>query len=376
MSGGGKLQEGVGDFAATSRNLREMTENNRKRLDRALIRFERSATMLDSLISGHYAQIDSSLASIARAGGSAEVAADNLAAMSKDLKEIAARLRAGEGTAGRLSERRRVDQPARVHGCGDGFADGRHPEEPGPLRKVQPVLESRGRNPMNVVALIMAGGSGERFGAGTPKQLAPLGGTPMLAWSAAVFARSPRVTSLVLVGPAADEARLRAALPAEAQTKTHAYAAGGSTRQASVFSGLEAVPEKTTHVLIHDAARPCLSDALRDRVIDALGEHDAVVPAVSATDTLVRTLDTRVEGVVDRSHLAGVQTPQGFRLDLIVRAHRAAQARGLESSDDGSLVLALKEPVIMVAGERSNIKVTYRDDIVIAEAILKRGVRI
>jgi phospholipid/cholesterol/gamma-HCH transport system substrate-binding protein len=102
LSGDGKLSEGVGDFAATSRNLREMTENNRQRLDRALIRFERSATMLDSLITGRYAEIDSSLAAIGRAGGSAEIAADNLAAMSKDLKEIAAKLRSGEGTAGRL----------------------------------------------------------------------------------------------------------------------------------------------------------------------------------------------------------------------------------------------------------------------------------
>lgn len=102
LSGDGKLSEGVDNFAATSRNLREMTENNRQRLDRALIRFERSATMLDSLITGRYAEIDSSLAAIGRAGGSAEIAADNLAAMSKDLKEIAAKLRAGEGTAGRL----------------------------------------------------------------------------------------------------------------------------------------------------------------------------------------------------------------------------------------------------------------------------------
>lgn len=102
LSGDGRLQEGVGDFAATGKNLRQMTEKNRKRLDNAVMRFERSATMLDSLVSGHFAEIDSSLASIARAGGSAEIAAGNLADMSKDLKEIAARLRAGEGTAGRL----------------------------------------------------------------------------------------------------------------------------------------------------------------------------------------------------------------------------------------------------------------------------------
>lgn len=226
---------------------------------------------------------------------------------------------------------------------------------------------------MNVVALIMAGGAGERFGAGIPKQVAPLRGKPVLAWSAGMFARTARVSSILLVGPAADEEKLRAALPTEVVVKTKAYVAGGATRQESVFNGLEAVPRGTTHVLIHDAARPCLSEELRDRVLDALATHDAVIPTVPATDTLVHVRNERVESVVDRTSITRVQTPQGFRLDLIVKAHREAKARGFESSDDGSLVLALGQPVITVEGERTNIKVTYRDDLAIAEAILKRG---
>ncbi|HEX5131387.1 MAG TPA: MlaD family protein [Candidatus Krumholzibacteria bacterium] len=102
LNSDGKLQQGVSDLAATSGNLRQLTENNRARLERSLAHFERSAAMLDSLIGGRYAELDSSLAAIARAGGSAETTADNLAAASKDLREITARLRAGEGTAGRL----------------------------------------------------------------------------------------------------------------------------------------------------------------------------------------------------------------------------------------------------------------------------------
>jgi 2-C-methyl-D-erythritol 4-phosphate cytidylyltransferase len=127
-------------------------------------------------------------------------------------------------------------------------------------------------------------------------------------------------------------------------------------------------------VLIHDAARPCLSAALRDRVLDALGSYDAVVPAVPVTDTLIRDVEARVDAMLDRVHISGVQTPQAFRADLIVRAHRIARERGLHSSDDGSLVLALAEQVATVAGERTNIKVTYREDLAIAEAILKNGV--
>ena len=90
------------DFAATSQNLRGMTERNKDRLDHAIIRFDRSATMIDSLVSKHYPGIDSSLAAIGRAGGKAESTVDDLAEVSKDLREITAKLRAGEGSAGRL----------------------------------------------------------------------------------------------------------------------------------------------------------------------------------------------------------------------------------------------------------------------------------
>lgn len=219
----------------------------------------------------------------------------------------------------------------------------------------------------------MAAGSGSRFDAGTPKQTTALSGRAMLAWSAEVLAASPQVSGLILVGPAGQEASFTALLAEEAARKLRAAVAGSATRQDSVYNGLEQVPEGTTHVLIHDAARPCLSAALRDRVIDALATHDAVVPAVPVTDTLIRDIDAGVDAILDRVSIAGVQTPQGFRLDLIRRAHRIARERGFKSSDDGSLVLALAEKVATIPGERTNLKVTFRDDVIIAEAILKNG---
>lgn len=102
LSANGKLQEGVNDFAATSKSLRELTDNNRGRLDRAVAGFARASTLLDSLMTRHYTQVDSSLAAIGRAGGSAEEAANNLATVSADLKEITTKLNSGQGTAGRL----------------------------------------------------------------------------------------------------------------------------------------------------------------------------------------------------------------------------------------------------------------------------------
>jgi len=226
---------------------------------------------------------------------------------------------------------------------------------------------------VNLVALIMAAGSGSRFDAGAPKQVMALNGRALMAWSAAVLAASSRVSALLVVVPPENEALLRGALPAEAAAKLHATIPGGATRQDSVYNGLERVPQGTTHVLIHDAARPCLSAALRDRVIDALTAHDAVVPAVPVTDTLIRDVDASVDAILDRVHIAGVQTPQGFRLDLIRRAHAIARERGFKSSDDGSLVLAVAEKVATVPGERTNLKVTFRDDLAVAEAILKNG---
>jgi 2-C-methyl-D-erythritol 4-phosphate cytidylyltransferase len=219
----------------------------------------------------------------------------------------------------------------------------------------------------------MAAGTGSRFDAGAPKQTALLNGRAMIAWSAGVLAQSPRVTGLVVVTPAGSETSLRDMLTADAVRKMHATVTGGATRQDSVYNGLEQVPPDATHVLIHDAARPCLSAALRDRVIDALAVHGAVIPAVAVTDTLIRDIDAGVDAILDRVHVAGVQTPQGFRLDLIRRAHRVARERGFKSSDDGSLVLALAEKVATVPGERTNLKVTFREDLAIAEAILKNG---
>ncbi len=240
---------------------------------------------------------------------------------------------------------------------------------------------------MKAAALIMAGGSGERFAAASdrgadathaPKQLAPLAGRAMIAWSADTLARSARVAHLVIALPVGTESDVRAVLSPDAAEKTHAFVAGGATRQESVFNALRALSDDATHVLIHDAARPCLSPSLVESVLDALSRHDAVVPVVAATDTLVRDYQGRVDAIIDRVYVAGVQTPQAFRRDLIVRAHREARARGFHSSDDGSLVLALGEPVHTVPGERTNIKVTFRDDVAIAEAILgnrKNGVR-
>ena len=227
---------------------------------------------------------------------------------------------------------------------------------------------------MNIFAIIVAAGTGGRFG-GEPKQLAPLCGMPMLAWSIKRLGDRRNITGLVCVVPPGGGDAIRSGLHDFGAGDIDAWPEGGATRQESVRSGLAALPPQATHVLIHDAARPCVTGQLISRLTDALREHDAVVPAISAVDTLVHVEGAVVDRVVDRSHIVGVQTPQAFDLRLIRRAHDVARKAGTSASDDGSLVLALGGNLATVEGERTNIKVTYPEDLGVADAILTQETR-
>jgi len=227
---------------------------------------------------------------------------------------------------------------------------------------------------MNIFAIIVAAGSGERFG-GPPKQLAPLCDRPMLSWSIQRLGDRRNITGLVCVVPPGGGDAIRAGLREHGAGDIDAWPEGGATRQESVRKGLAALPPEATHVLIHDGARPCVTERLISKLTDALRVHDAVVPAIPAVDTLVHVEGTVVDRVVERAHVAGVQTPQAFELRLIRRAHDVAQRNGTHASDDGSLVLALGGNLTTVEGERMNIKVTHPEDMAIAEAILTQEMR-
>jgi 2-C-methyl-D-erythritol 4-phosphate cytidylyltransferase len=205
-----------------------------------------------------------------------------------------------------------------------------------------------------VWAVVVAGGSGSRFGA--MKQYEPLGGRRVLDWS--LDAARAGCQGVVLVVPSE--------LVGKPEPLADVVVAGGATRSASVRAGLAAVPPDAATVLVHDAARPLASAALFEAVVAALAAGaDAAVPAVAVTDTL-----RRIDGVpVDRSDLVAVQTPQGFRADAL----RAAHASEPEATDDASLVEAAGGCVVVVPGEVRNRKITDPDDLVVAEALLAAG---
>ncbi len=214
---------------------------------------------------------------------------------------------------------------------------------------------------MRVAALIVAAGRGLRAGQGLPKQYRPVGGVPLLRRCLDVFALHPRIDRVLTVIHPDDQDLFEAAskdcpglLPA---------VLGGDTRQASVLAGLEALQDiSPTHVLIHDGARPFVSSALVDGIIDALATHKAVLPALRVNDTLRRSEEGLAGETVDRTNLVRAQTPQGFVYDAIVKAHRAcADGQGL-FTDDIAVAAAAGIKAGLVAGTEENFKVTERED--------------
>ncbi|MGB4592203.1 MAG: 2-C-methyl-D-erythritol 4-phosphate cytidylyltransferase [Coriobacteriia bacterium] len=223
---------------------------------------------------------------------------------------------------------------------------------------------------MSVVAIIVAGGTGERFGRAGGKQLAPLAGATVITHTIGVFDACPAVDAVVVV------ARPEAITPLSEATSGSrsvvAIVAGGETRQDSVAAGLAALPDDAETVVVHDGARPLITGETITAALDALGGGvDGCVIGHPAYDTIKRTdADGLVTSTLDRSCLWVAQTPQVFRVDTLRDAHERARDVGFLGTDDASLVERAGGHIRMIAGPRDNIKVTVAADLVIAEAIL------
>ena len=214
--------------------------------------------------------------------------------------------------------------------------------------------------------LIVAAGSGQRFGAERPKQYLDLAGRPILRRTVEAFLRHPRVSGVqVVINPAFRDLYETAV----AGLGLPEPVAGGASRQDSVRNGLERLAESAPDlVLIHDAARPLIDEAAISAVIAALDAQPAAVAAVPVADTLKRGRDGLVADTVDRSGLWRAQTPQGFRFPDILAAHRAAA--GLELTDDAAVAERAGLPVALVPAKEENFKVTTPDDLTRAARIL------
>jgi len=253
---------------------------------------------------------------------------------------------------------------------------------------------------MNICVLIAAAGSSTRYAQHLEfprnKLDEDLGGRPLLQRTVELFTKNELVGSIIVAGPYDDDAY--AAFSMRHGDKLALLGAtlcrgGAEFRWQTVRAMLEHVPDDTTHIAVHDAARPATPAALIDRLFDAAAHHDAVVPCVEVADTIKRasppiedeaaddpfaailgdqppTTTRLVEESLDRAGLVAVQTPQVFERSLLERAYAQGD---LISTDDAGLVERLGEPVTLIEGDPRNIKVTVPTDLSIVSAVM--GVR-
>lgn len=221
--------------------------------------------------------------------------------------------------------------------------------------------------------ILLAGGSGSRMGSNCNKVLLSLHGETVISRSARAFAAV--ADGMVVVSRQEDEDAIRDDLAStSAFPGPLFFAAGGDTRQASVWNGLCALPPDATHVLIHDGARCLVDEGTIRRAMAAAERCGSGVAAISSVDTIKQVdKDWRVTATPDRASLCAVQTPQAFQVELIRRAHLSAQAEGYQGTDDASLVERLGIPVQLTLGSRSNIKLTTPEDMVMAQAMLNNS---
>lgn len=203
---------------------------------------------------------------------------------------------------------------------------------------------------MKVAAILLAGGSGSRFGGTVPKQFAPLLGRPVLRWAAEAL--MPH--SIQPVGDGMAVASALTGLPHRPAVP------GGATRSASVRAGLAALAaDPPDIVLVHDGARPVIPGETAVNLLAALAAADGAIPGLAVSDTLKRTADGVVVATVSRDGLFRVQTPQAFRFAVLQRAH----ASQTDATDDAALIEAAGGRVVLVPGAEENIKITHPGDL-------------
>ncbi|HOL68250.1 MAG TPA: 2-C-methyl-D-erythritol 4-phosphate cytidylyltransferase, partial [bacterium] len=202
-----------------------------------------------------------------------------------------------------------------------------------------------------------------------PKALISVGGYPLFFYSLKTFSSVPAIEEIVLVLPASCLREKEKWLVNWSGLKK--VVAGGQERHESVWKGLQHLSRKCEIVLIHDVARPLTDRGLIERVIQRTQQRGACVPVVAVTDTVKRVDGGYVRVSIPRENLVAVQTPQGFRRDLLEKAFRLARRTGCYGSDDAFLVEQLGFPVSVVPGENQNIKVTRPWDLALLNIILK-----
>jgi len=228
---------------------------------------------------------------------------------------------------------------------------------------------------MKTLALILAGGIGKRTDLDKPKQFMKIGSEEIFEIALRNFIGSEFIDSIFIVVRKDNIDHVKNIIKKRKMIKVEKVIPGGETRQLSARNGILAADKTFQNILIHDAARPFVSKNLIKKIIKKMEKEKAVIPVLDVSDTLIK-IDKKnyIEKTLIRKDIKRVQTPQGFKNELIFKAHKIAfENKEFSSPDDSSLVIKYGlARVATVRGELTNIKITYRDDLEIAKNIFNK----
>ncbi len=225
--------------------------------------------------------------------------------------------------------------------------------------------------------LIPAAGSGKRMGGDRNKLLMPLLGKPLIAWTLQAVRATEAIHWIGIIAQPQEWQDFRDVINSLALGRQVRLIEGGSTRQESVYRGLQALPAVAEQILIHDGARCLATPDLFNRCAQSVLTHPGLIAAVPVKDTIkvVSPGNHLVQSTPDRSKLWAAQTPQGFEVETLKKCHDEGIRKGWEVTDDAALFEHCKLPVHIVEGEETNLKVTTPIDLAIAEFILTKRMK-
>ena len=226
-------------------------------------------------------------------------------------------------------------------------------------------------NKLKNYGIILASGTGSRYGADIPKQFIKIAGKTILEHTIEIFEKSSNIDETIIV--ITPEYRLKAEdiLLKNNYKKVSKILNGGETRKESSYIGISSIEDEQANVIIHDCARPFLTQRIIDDCVKALEKYDAIDVAIPSADTIIKIKDNIIENIPDRSMLRRGQTPQCFKLSLIKKAHELSKNDKNFTDDCGLIVKYNLGKVFVVEGDTENIKVTYPSDIFMADKLFQ-----
>ncbi|MCD6490177.1 MAG: 2-C-methyl-D-erythritol 4-phosphate cytidylyltransferase [Thermodesulfobacterium sp.] len=221
-----------------------------------------------------------------------------------------------------------------------------------------------------IVTVIPSAGKGERLKADKPKQFLEIKGVPLLIYTLLKFEKHPQVDAIILSVSREFIDLTKKLTSSYNLKKVSKIVEGGKTRQESVFNGVKASPPKTEIFLIHDAVRPFISSDLIDKIIKTTKDFGTGIPAIPVRDTLNKVSNKEIIENIDRTGLFCIQTPQGIRADILRDLLEKAQREKLVFSDESTLLLHYGYKAKIVEGFFLNFKITYPEDLFLAEKLI------